>query len=136
MYQQTVIVGNVGNDPDLRYTQSGTSVCSFSVAINKSWKDKQSGERRTQTTWFKVSAWGQLAETCNTYVKKGMLVMVTGDIDVSAYAGNDGSPRASLELTARDVRFLTRADDADDGLPRPTDETIDGRPANSYDVPF
>lgn len=121
MYQQTTIVGNVGRDPDMRYTQSGAGVCSFSVAVNKSWTDKQSGEKRTQTTWFRVSAWRQLGETCNTYVKKGMLVMVTGEIDASAYAGNDGSPRASLELTARDVRFLTRAegnysdDHADDG---------------------
>lgn len=115
MYQQTMIVGNVGKAPDLRYTQSGASVCSFSVAVNKSWTDKQSGEKRTQTTWFKVSAWGSLADICNTYVKKGMLVMVTGEVSVSAYTNSAGEPAASLELKASEVKFLTRAEgDADD----------------------
>lgn len=109
MYHKTIAVGNVGNDPELRYTGSGTAVCSFSVAVNDTWKDS-SGERHTKTTWYRVSAWRGLAETCNTYVKKGMRVLVEGNVEVHAFQGNDGEPRASLELTARTVQFLSRVE--------------------------
>jgi single-strand DNA-binding protein len=105
-YQYTIIIGNVGRDPEMRYTQSGVAVCSFSVAVNRTWTDRNTNEKREKTTWFKVSAWRQLAETANQYVKKGMQVMVAGEIDASAYTGQDGSPRATLDLTARDIRFL------------------------------
>lgn len=105
-YQYTIIIGNVGRDPELRYTQSGAAVCSFSVAVSKRWTDRNSSEQREKTTWFKVSAWRELAETCQQYVHKGMQIMVTGEVDASAYAGQDGTPKASLELTAQDVIFL------------------------------
>ena len=110
MYQQTIIIGNVGLDPEMRYTPSGAAVCSFSVAVNKTWTSN--GEKREKTTWFKVSAWRKLAETCNAYVRKGMLIMVSGEIDASAYMSQSGDARASLELTAHDVKFLTRSDSA------------------------
>lgn len=105
-YQQTIIIGNVGRDPEMRYTQTGVAVCSFTVAVSRKWTDRNTNEQRESTVWFKVSAWRGLAETCNQYVKKGMQIMVAGDIDVSAYSAQDGTPRASLELTARDVQFL------------------------------
>lgn len=105
-YQQVIIIGNVGREPELRYTQSGVAVCDFSVAVSRKWTDKASGQSRETTTWFKVSAWRGLAETCNQYVTKGMQVMVTGEVDASAYLGNDGTARASLEITARDIQFL------------------------------
>lgn len=110
-YQYTIIIGHVGRDPELRYTPTGVAVCSFSVAVSRKWTDG-GGEAREKTTWFKISAWRQLAETCNQYVHKGMQIMVTGEIDASAFAGQDGSPHASLDLTARDVQFLGRRDDA------------------------
>lgn len=113
-YQYTVIIGNVGRDPEMRYTQSGVAVCDFSVAVTRRWTDS-AGARQEQTTWFRVSAWRALAETCNEYVRKGMQIMVSGEIDASAYAAKDGKPRASLELTARDVQFLGRRADADEG---------------------
>ncbi len=105
-YQCTIIIGNVGRDPEMRYTQSGVAVCSFSVAVSRRWNDRNTNEQREKTTWFKVSAWRQLAETANQYVKKGMQIMVAGEIEASAFTGQDGSPRASLELTARDIKFL------------------------------
>jgi single-strand DNA-binding protein len=107
-YQYTIIIGNVGRDPEMRYTQSGVAVCSFSVAVSRTWNDRTTNEAREKTTWFKVSAWRALAETCNQYVHKGMQIMVTGEIDASAYLGQDGAPKASLELTARDIKFLGR----------------------------
>jgi single-strand DNA-binding protein len=111
-YQYTIIVGNVGRDPELRYTQSGVAVCDFSVAVSRRWNDKASGQAREETTWFKVSAWRALAETCAQYLAKGRQVMVTGRVSADAYMGQDGQPRASLELTALDVQFLGSRGDA------------------------
>ncbi len=105
MYQRTVIVGRLGNDPEMRYTPSGVPVTSFNVAVNRRWTD-QNGERQERTTWFRVTAWRKLAETCANYLSKGRLVLVEGEIDASAWTGQDGQPRASLELTARTVQFL------------------------------
>ncbi|HEY65726.1 MAG TPA: single-stranded DNA-binding protein [Caldilineae bacterium] len=105
MYQKTVVVGHLGQDPELRYTPSGQSVCSFSVATNRRWTDRN-GNPQERTTWFRVTAWGKLAELCSQYLSKGRLVLVEGDIDASAWVGQDGQPRATLELTARNVRFL------------------------------
>ena len=101
MYQYTVIVGNVGRDPEMRYTPGGTAVCDFSVAVNRRWTDKQTNEMREKTTWFRVTCWNRLAETVNQYVYKGMRVLVAGEVDASAWVDNEGNPRATLELTAR-----------------------------------
>lgn len=105
-FQQTIIIGNVGRDPELRQTQSGVSVCSFTVAVNETWNDRQTGEKREKTNWYRVSCWRGLADTANKYVRKGMQIMITGNVEAQAFMGNDGQPRASLELTARDMQFL------------------------------
>ncbi|HEY81163.1 MAG TPA: single-stranded DNA-binding protein [Anaerolineae bacterium] len=105
MYQHVVIVGNLGRDPEMRYTPSGIPVTSFSVAVSRKWKN-QEGELQEKTTWFRVTAWRKLAELCNQYLEKGRLVLVEGEIDASAWVGQDGEPRATLELTAQNVRFL------------------------------
>jgi len=105
MFQKTIIVGNLGRDPEMRYTPSGVPVTTFSVAVNRRWTDQQ-GQQQEHTTWFRVTAWRKLAELCNQYLSKGRLVLVEGDIEANAYLAQDGQPRASLELTARNVRFL------------------------------
>lgn len=105
MFQKTIIVGNLGRDPEMRYTPSGVPVTTFSVAVNRRWTDQQ-GQPQEKTTWFRVTAWRKLAELCNQYLSKGRQVLVEGDIDASAWLAQDGQPRASLELTARTVRFL------------------------------
>lgn len=112
-YSYTMIIGHVGRDPELRYTQSGVAVCDFSVAVTRKWS--QGDDQREETTWFKVSAWRGLAETCNQYVHKGMPIMVAGRVGVSAYIAQDGEARASLELTAQDVQFLGRAGERGNG---------------------
>lgn len=110
-WQQTIIIGNLGRDPELRYLQSGTAVCDFSVAVTETWNDRQTNEKREKTTWFRVSAWGGLGETCAKFLSKGRQVMVTGTVEARAYVNNAGEAAASLELRARDVRFLgNRAD--------------------------
>ncbi|MBZ0285703.1 MAG: single-stranded DNA-binding protein [Anaerolineae bacterium] len=101
-YMSTTLVGHVGNNPDLRYTQAGKAVCNFSLAVNL-----RRGEGKEIVRWFRVACWEQLAETANQYIKKGDPVMVVaGDISASAYAGSDGKPAAGLEVTARQLVFL------------------------------
>ncbi len=100
MFQQTIAIGNLGNDPEARCTPTGKWVTHFSLAVNERY-----GERET-TTWFRVEAWGKLGELCQQYLAKGRQVMVIGRVAASAFSGQDGSPRASLEVTADSVRFL------------------------------
>jgi single-strand DNA-binding protein len=113
MYHTIIVVGNVGRDAEMRYTPSGQAVTSFSVATNRQYT-ASSGEQVKETIWFRISAWGRQAEVCNQYVKKGMRVLVEGRLNADqntggprVWTGNDGTPRASFEVTAGTVRFLS-----------------------------
>ena len=101
--QKVTIIGNLGTNPEIRITKSGLSVCSFSVAASK----KTNGN--DITTWFRVSAFGKLAENCARFLAKGRKVGVVGDITLNTYTAKDGSTKASLEVTAEDVEFLSPA---------------------------
>ncbi len=116
-YQKIVIVGNLGKDPEMRYTPGGQAVTNFSVATNRSYTSS-SGERVKETVWFRVSAWGRQAETCNQYLSTGSQVLVEGRMTADKETGgpriweaNDGSSRASYEITAGRVVFLTKKGD-------------------------
>ena len=115
MYQQITIVGNVGRDPEMRYTSEGVGVCNFSVAVNKRRRNRNTNEYMDQTTWFKIAAWRNLAETCSQYVHKGMKVLIVGEIKGDAYIGQDGQARASLEITASEVKFLSSRGESEGG---------------------
>ena len=106
MYEQLTIVGNLGRDPEMRFTPSGKAVTNFSVAVNARWtnSDGTDGER---VTWYKVACWGKLAEVTNQYLAKGRKVMVVASrIEAEAYIDNEGQPRAALKVTADTVKFL------------------------------
>jgi single-strand DNA-binding protein len=105
-WHQTIVVGNLGGDPEMQYLPSGTPVCNFNMAVNESWTDRQTNERREKTTWYRISAFGRLAEICNQYLSKGRQVMIVGTVEADAYTTNDGEARASLNLRAREVQFL------------------------------
>lgn len=106
MYQSIIIVGNLGRDPEMRYTPGGTPVTNMSVAVNRKWTDKE-GEKHERTTWFRVTAWRRLAETCNQYLAKGRLVLVVGEMQpAQAWQGQDGEWHGTLNVTARMVKFL------------------------------
>jgi single-strand DNA-binding protein len=111
MYQSVTIIGHLGRDPEMRYTSSGVPVTNFSLATSRKWTDA-AGAQQEKTTWFKISAWRKLAETCNQYLHKGQLVMVEGEIDASAWTGQDGTAKVTLELTARTVKFLSKSGEA------------------------
>jgi single-strand DNA-binding protein len=106
MYQQIILIGNLGNDPELRHTASGTPICSFRLAVNKHWTTPE-GEKREKTTWFRISAWQKQAELVSQYLTKGRQVMVIGEIEeASTYTNKAGEPAASIEVTARLIKFL------------------------------
>lgn len=110
MFQRVQIIGNLGKDPEMRFTQAGVPVTSFSVATNETWQ--QDGEQQERVTWWKVTAWQRMAETANQYLKKGSQVLIEGQIVVDENGGpkiwtdRDGNPRASLEINARTIKFL------------------------------
>lgn len=134
-FQQTIIIGNLGRDPELKYMPSGRAVCNFSVAVTERWTDKQSQERKEKTNWFRVAVWGPQAETCAQFLAKGRQVMVIGSIEARAYTDNAGQLQASLELTARDVRFLGNRQDGGQGEYGSGDYQ-DYPPENLGDIPF
>jgi single-strand DNA-binding protein len=106
MYQKLTIIGNLGGDPELRYTPKGAPYTRFSVAVNRSWTNAE-GERQEEVTWYRVAAWGKLAEACNQYLAKGRTVLVEAEqLHASAYLTKANEPAATLEVTARVVRFL------------------------------
>jgi single-strand DNA-binding protein len=109
MYQRVVIVGNLGRDPELRYTASGTPVANFPVATNRKWSDSE-GNANEETTWFRVSVFGRQAETCNQYLEKGRSVLCEGEIRTSQYEDQQGVTRYSWELRANIVKFLGGGD--------------------------
>lgn len=116
MYHTLIIVGNLGKDPEMRFTPSGQAVTSFSVSTTRQYNDS-SGQQVKETVWFRVSAWGKQAEICNQYLKKGSKVLVEGRLTPDKATGNpriyqkgDGSSGASFEVTAATVRFLSKND--------------------------
>lgn len=118
MYHTIILVGNLGRDPEMRYTPSGQAVTNFSVATNRKYT-ASNGEAVKETTWFRVTTWGKNAENCNQYLRKGSRVLVEGRLNSDSATGGpriwnrqDGTPAASFEVTANVVRFLsTRAED-------------------------
>jgi len=111
-----LVIGNVGSDPEMRYTPSGTAVTSFSLATNRVYNTAD-GERHEETEWFRISAWGKLAEQCNNYVTKGMKIYAEGRLKSDTWTGNDGQTRVSLEISADKVLFLDRAGQSGGGQP-------------------
>jgi single-strand DNA-binding protein len=119
-FHTIIIVGNLGKDPEMRYTPSGQPVTSFSVASGRSYTNT-AGEKVDETVWFRVTAWGKLAETCNQYLRKGRMVLVEGRLVPDKNGGprvftrQDGTSGASFEVNASTVRFLAGRSDGGNG---------------------
>lgn len=109
-FNKIIIIGNLGRDPELRYTPQGSAVCNFPVATSERRKNA-SGEQEEITTWFRVSAWGRQAELANEYLTKGKPVYAEGRLRVEEYTDRDGKPRTSLEVNATDVQFISQRGD-------------------------
>lgn len=143
-FNKIILVGNLGRDPELRYTPDGTPVCTFSLATNERRRDKNTGENNDVTTWFRVTLWRRQAEVASQYLTRGKPVYIEGRLRVEEYTDRDGKTRHSLEVTATDMQFIgsARGEDAGgggqqakaataprDAAPEPTDLVDD-------DVPF
>jgi len=120
MWHTIVIVGNLGRDPEMRYTPNGQAVTSFSVATSRQYTSNN-GQQVKETIWFRISVWGKMAETCNQYLKKGSKVLVEGRLVPDANGNpriwnrQDGTPSASFEVSANTVRFLSSRSEGDGG---------------------
>ncbi|MCY4112782.1 MAG: single-stranded DNA-binding protein [Chloroflexi bacterium] len=113
------IIGNLGRDPELRFTQDGTPVANFTVAVNETWRSR-GGEQRERTEWFRVVVWSQLAEVANQYLRRGARVYLEGRLQTREWQDREGNDRTSTELVVRDLIMLGGRDDAD-GPPRDDD---------------
>jgi len=121
--QKLFVTGRLGRDPEIRYTPDQKAVTTFSVASDRKYKEVK------ETTWFKVTVWGNQAEACNTYLHKGDLVLVEGYIIIDPktgaskiWSGQDGSPRTTLEINASHVEFLNTKGSAEQSDSAPSDE--------------
>ncbi|MDP2920018.1 MAG: single-stranded DNA-binding protein [Dehalococcoidia bacterium] len=130
------IIGNLGNEPEMRFTPSGRPVTSFRVATN--WRyTTPDGERKEETEWFAVVAWGRLAEQCNQFLTKGRLVYVEGRLRLRQWEGQDGQRRSRNEIVADRVKFLDRqAAVATTGTEAKTDEGEVAGEIEPDDIPF
>ncbi|PRQ02372.1 Single-stranded DNA-binding protein [Enhygromyxa salina] len=103
---KVILIGNLGRDPELRYTQSGSPVANLSVATTRKWRNKQTNELVEETEWHRISVFGQQAEHCNNYLSKGRQVYVEGRLRTRSYDDKDGIKRYSTEVVADTVQFL------------------------------
>jgi single-strand DNA-binding protein len=144
-FNKITLVGNLGRDPELRYTPQGTPVCSFSIATNERRKDRTTGENNDITTWFRVTLWGRQAETASQYLTKGRPVYIEGRLRVEEWTDRDGKQRYTLEVHATDMQFIGggRGDEAAGGGTPARAAAAGGEPAEpdpveltEDDVPF
>jgi len=105
-FNKIIIVGNLGRDPELRYTPQGVAVCNFSLATNEKKRDK-SGELQDVTTWFRVTLWRNQAENAAKYLTKGRPVYIEGRLGVEEWTDRDGKSRYTLEVQATDMQFIS-----------------------------
>ena len=138
MYHTIIIVGNLGRDPEMRYTPAGQAVTNFSVATSRQYTGSD-GNQVKETIWFRVSAWGKQAETCNQYLRKGSKVLVEGRLTPDPSTGGprlwqrqDGTTNASFEVSANTVRFLSSRGE-EEGSYQAAEAHVPGEPD---DIPF
>lgn len=124
---KVMIIGNLGRDPEMRYTPSGRSVTNFRVATNRTWNTSD-GERHTEAEWFNVVAWGNLAEICNQYLTKGQQVYVEGRLQTRHWEDTEGKKHTSIEIVANTMIILgdrkesTKPDEDGEGVREEDDE--------------
>ena len=99
-------IGNIGKEPEMKYTASGEAICNFSIACSESWKDKATGEKKELTEWVRISFFGKLAEICGQYLKKGSQVYVEGSIRTRKWTDKDGQERYTTEIRGDEMKML------------------------------
>ena len=110
MINKVILVGNLGRDPEIRYTQSGTAVANFTLASSERWKDKNTGEMQDRTEWHRIVVWGKLAEICSQYLSKGRQVYIEGRLQTREWEDKDGNKRYTTEVVANEMKMLGSRD--------------------------
>ena len=103
---KVILIGNLGRDPELRYTQNGQAVVNFSLATSENWTDKGSGEKVERTEWHRIVAWGRTGELCAQYLSKGRTVYIEGRLQTRDWEDREGNKRSTTEINAQTVQFL------------------------------
>ncbi len=134
-FNKIILVGNLGRDPELRYTPQGTPVCSFSLATNERRRDKSTGDNNDITTWFRVTLWGRQAETASQYLQRGRPVYIEGRLRVEEYTDRDGNKRQSLEVNATDMQFISAGGRGEDAGGAPTARGAAAAPSHAGPEP-
>ena len=137
---KVILIGNLGGDPEVRYTPSGVAVAQFNIATSEEWKDKDSGEKRERTEWHRIVAWRRLGEICGEYLSKGQQVYVEGRIQTNTWEDKEGNKRYTTEIIANTVQFLGRRESSESAKPRSTSPAdYQGMPAQGPaddEIPF
>jgi single-strand DNA-binding protein len=137
---KVILIGNLGSDPEVRYTPSGVAVAQFNIATSEEWKDRDTGEKKERTEWHRIVAWRRLGEICGEYLSKGKQVYIEGRLQTRDWEDRDGNKRYTTEIVASDVQFLGTRDSSEPARPRgssPMD--IQGMPPQGPgddDIPF
>jgi len=138
-FNKIIVVGNLGREPELRYTPQGKAVCSFTMASNEKRRDK-SGDAQDVTTWFRVTLWEKMAENASKYLDKGSQVYVEGRLRIEEWQDRDGNNRFTLEVSASDMKFLgtpAQRDEQPAQRENPnTPQEFSGPPNTEDDIPF
>ena len=134
MVNKVILIGNLGADPEVRYSQSGTAIASFRIATTEVWK-KQDGSKEEQTEWHRIVAFGRLAEICGEYLAKGSKVYIEGRLQTRKWQDKEGQDRYTTEIVAREMKMLT-ARGAGGGESMGMDEPPFPEPVMGDDVPF
>lgn len=129
---KVMIIGNVGTDPEMRFTPNGNPVTSFRVATSRTFQGPD-GQKKQETEWFTVTSWNKLAESCNQYLGKGKRCYVEGRLRSRTWEGQDGQKRTQIEIVAERVLFLDRQGTAKSG---PEQEAVPDEPGEAEDLPF
>lgn len=107
---KVIIVGNLGADPEVRYSSQNTAICTLKVATSESWTDKATGEKKERTEWHRVKLWGKLGEIAGEYLRKGRQVYIEGSLRTEKYQAADGSDRYTTDIIASEMQMLGGAD--------------------------
>ncbi len=135
---KVMLIGNVGKDPELTYTPSGSAVAKFTLAVNRRWNDKASGERKEETTWFNLVAWDRLAETCSQYIHKGSKIFVEGRFVSREYTDKEGVKRTVFDVVLSDMEMLDTkgAGGSASGAAAASSAAASGEVSGGEDFPF
>lgn len=126
-----IIIGRLGKDPELKYTQSGDAVAKFSVATSETWKDKNTGEKKEKTEWHNIEAWKKMAEICGEYLHKGSQVYIEGRLKTDIWEDKDGNKRYTTKIVAQSLQMLGGKNDGGKQGP-----SSGGSDLSDDDIPF